>query len=167
MSGLRARKKARTRTAIQREALRLFSERGYAATTVEQIADAADVWPSTFFRYFPGKEDRLLLDDHHSLADAVTRAFAAQPPQLPAHRSDRRRRCAPARRGRRRPGRGAHAVPGVRRPISSTHWPRTTSLGGSSGINGTERGPRRYGAMAHARRSWVSSSWKSLSGLRV
>jgi AcrR family transcriptional regulator len=83
VSGLRARKKARTRSAIQREALRLFSERGYAATTVEQIADAADVSPSTFFRYFPGKEDLLLLDEHHSLADTVTRAFAAQPPQLP------------------------------------------------------------------------------------
>jgi AcrR family transcriptional regulator len=84
VSGLRARKKARTRSAIQREALRLFRERGYAATTVEQISDAADVSPSTFFRYFPGKEDLLLLDEHHSLADAVTRAFAAQPPQLPA-----------------------------------------------------------------------------------
>lgn len=84
MSGLRARKKARTRSAIQREALRLFRERGYSSTTVEQIADAADVSPSTFFRYFPGKEDLLLLDEHHSLADAVARAFAAQPLQLPA-----------------------------------------------------------------------------------
>jgi AcrR family transcriptional regulator len=84
VSGLRARKKARTRSAIQREALRLFREQGYAPTTVEQIADAADVSPSTVFRYFPGKEDLLVLDEHHSLADAVTQAFAAQPSHVPA-----------------------------------------------------------------------------------
>ena len=83
MSGLRERKKARTRSLIQREALRLFREQGYAAATVEQIAEAADVSPSTVFRYFPGKEDLLVLDEHHSLADAVTRAFAAQPADVP------------------------------------------------------------------------------------
>ena len=48
--GLRERKKIKTRQAIRREAFRLFDANGYAATTVEQIADAADVSPSTFFR---------------------------------------------------------------------------------------------------------------------
>jgi len=42
-AGLRERKKAKTRAAIQEHALRLFRERGYAATTVEQIAEAAEV----------------------------------------------------------------------------------------------------------------------------
>ena len=84
MTGLRERKKARTRSAIQREALRLFHEHGYAATTMEHIAEAADVSPSTVFRYFPGKEDLLVLDEHHSLADAVTQAFGAQPADVPA-----------------------------------------------------------------------------------
>ncbi|OZM80555.1 TetR/AcrR family transcriptional regulator [Pseudonocardia sp. MH-G8] len=84
VAGLRERKKAMTRSALQREALRLFREHGYAATTVEQIAEAADVSPSTVFRYFPSKEELLVLDGHHSLADAVARAFAAQPPQLGA-----------------------------------------------------------------------------------
>jgi AcrR family transcriptional regulator len=84
VTGLRERKKARTRSAIQREALRLFHEHGYAATTMEHIAEAADVSPSTVFRYFPGKEDLLVLDEHHSLADAVAQAFAAQPADVPA-----------------------------------------------------------------------------------
>lgn len=84
MSGLRERKKGRTRTAIQQEALRLFRQHGYAATTVEQIAAAADVSPSTVFRYFAAKEDLLVLDEHLSLAQAVAEAFEAQPPHVTA-----------------------------------------------------------------------------------
>jgi AcrR family transcriptional regulator len=60
---LRERKKARTRAAIRQHALRLIKEQGYYATTVEQIADAAEVSPATFFRYFPTKEDVVLQDD--------------------------------------------------------------------------------------------------------
>jgi AcrR family transcriptional regulator len=78
-SGLRERKKARTRAAIREHALRLFREQGYHATTVEQIAEAAEVSPSTFFRYFPTKEDVVLQDD----VDIMTsEAFEAQPASL-------------------------------------------------------------------------------------
>jgi AcrR family transcriptional regulator len=60
--GLRERKKARTRWAIQEEALKLFREQGYQATTIDQIAAAADISQSTFFRYFPTKEDVVVED---------------------------------------------------------------------------------------------------------
>ncbi|MGX9789230.1 TetR family transcriptional regulator [Mycobacterium sp. MMS18-G62] len=77
--GLRERKKLQTKETIQREAYRLFDEQGYANTTVEQIAEAAEVSPSTFFRYFPSKELVLMADD----LDRVTvEALARLPADL-------------------------------------------------------------------------------------
>jgi AcrR family transcriptional regulator len=77
--GLRERKKAKTRAAIREHAMRLFREQGYAETTVDQIADAAEVSPSTFFRYFPTKEDVVLHDEFNSL---LVTAFRGQPVEL-------------------------------------------------------------------------------------
>lgn len=78
--GLRERKKQKTRSAIQREAMRLFQEQGYDATTVEQIAEAAEVSQSTFFRYFPTKEDVVLLDDYDPI---LARMIAERPVDEP------------------------------------------------------------------------------------
>ena len=77
--GLRERKKARTRKTIREHAMRLFTEQGYAATTVEQIAEAAEVSPSTFFRYFPTKEEVVLADDLDPIAFA---SFQNQPAEM-------------------------------------------------------------------------------------
>ena len=84
--GLRERKKAKTRLAIQDHALRLFREKGYDHTTVEQIAAAAEVSPSTFFRYFPTKEDVVLYD---ALDPLLIEAFRRQPAELTALRAMR------------------------------------------------------------------------------
>ena len=77
--GLRERKKLKTRLAIQEHALRLIREQGYGNTTVEQIAAAAEVSPSTFFRYFPTKEDVVLFD---ALDPLLIEAFRRQPAAL-------------------------------------------------------------------------------------
>ncbi|MGB3437221.1 MAG: TetR family transcriptional regulator [Actinophytocola sp.] len=70
----RERKKAQTRQRLQEQALRLFTERGYEATTVEQVAAAAGVSHMTFFRYFPTKEDVVLSDSYDPMLVAAIRA---------------------------------------------------------------------------------------------
>ena len=77
-SGLRERKKQRTREAIARAAHELFAERGYHATTLPDIAAAADVSTRTIFAYFPSKED-ILFSDFAETKAALARALAERP----------------------------------------------------------------------------------------
>jgi len=75
---LRDRKKDATRQAIEDAAWALFTTQGFDETTIQQIADTANVAPRTFFRYFPNKESVLYpeLDD---ILDEMAAAFAARP----------------------------------------------------------------------------------------
>ncbi|NGO08762.1 TetR/AcrR family transcriptional regulator [Streptomyces sp. HC44] len=71
---LRERKKLKTRIAIRNATYELIEEQGYDATTVEQIAERAEVSPSTVFRYFPVKEDIVLTDEYDPLAVEMLRS---------------------------------------------------------------------------------------------
>jgi AcrR family transcriptional regulator len=77
--GLRERKKAKTRALIQQHALRLFREHGYDGTTIDEIAEAAEVSTTTVFRYFPAKPDLVIYDD---LDARLIEAVRAQPAEL-------------------------------------------------------------------------------------
>lgn len=80
--GRRERKKIQTRQAIRRAAYRLFEEQGYDATPVDQIAAAADVSPSTVFRYFPAKEDIVLTDEYDAVLENGIRARPTDEPVI-------------------------------------------------------------------------------------
>src|SRR5580698_9076720 len=77
----RAESKERTRQRLLAEAQRLFRERGYAATSLEQIADAADVTKGAIYGHFASKEDLLI----NALAAAPIPAWATElnEPTLP------------------------------------------------------------------------------------
>lgn len=78
-SGLRERKKERTRKLLREGAAELFAERGFAGTTVADIAACANVSERTFFRYFDSKE-ALLLPDSVDLFAYVEAELARRPP---------------------------------------------------------------------------------------
>ena len=77
--GLRERKKLRTRAAIVSAALDLFARHGFQATTLKQIADAADVAPRTVSGYFPVKEE-LVFPDHDVVFDGMATRLEQREP---------------------------------------------------------------------------------------
>lgn len=76
--GLRERKKLDTRRRIEAVALDLFEGDGFDATTIDDIATAADIAPRTFFHYFPTKED-VVLADYADRLERFTGTLAEQP----------------------------------------------------------------------------------------
>ena len=78
LPGRRERKKAATRLALQEAAFKLFNERGYDATTVDDISDIADVSARTFFRYYATKDD-VLSGDHLLRLESLRTVLAERP----------------------------------------------------------------------------------------
>lgn len=79
--GRRERKKLQTREALRTSALRLFAEKGFDQTTIEDITHDADLAPRTFFLHFASKDD-VLLGDSHEGAELFRDRLAAQPDDL-------------------------------------------------------------------------------------
>jgi AcrR family transcriptional regulator len=75
---LRARRKRRTAEAIVTSGLRLFEERGFEQTTIEQIAEAAEISRRTFFRYFTDKEELFFAEDER-LLDVIDETLEQAP----------------------------------------------------------------------------------------
>jgi AcrR family transcriptional regulator len=78
---LRERRRLRTRRTIQTQALRLFADKGFQATTIEDIAAAAEMAPRTFFRYFPTKEEVVFWAEYPPM---LAEFVAARPDEEPA-----------------------------------------------------------------------------------
>jgi AcrR family transcriptional regulator len=76
--GLRARKRQQTRERLTRAAMTLFLERGFEATTLDDIAAAADVSRRNFFHYFASKED-VVFAWQEEIITALIAAVAARP----------------------------------------------------------------------------------------
>src|SRR3954454_4851099 len=72
-TGLRERKRRQTRRSIERAALALFARQGFHATTIPQIAEAADVSPRTVSSYFPRKEDLAFPDPEEEFRSLESR----------------------------------------------------------------------------------------------
>jgi AcrR family transcriptional regulator len=86
VAGLRERKKAATRVAIRDAGMRLFAEQGFARTTIDQIADAAGVSRTTFFRYFPSKEAVIFASQNQTIHD-FARLLSERPAEESALRA--------------------------------------------------------------------------------
>ncbi|MEU4272215.1 TetR family transcriptional regulator [Streptomyces sp. NPDC026092] len=80
IAGLRERKKQRTRNALLRVALELFTTQGYEQTTVDEIADAVEVSQRTFFRYFASKEE-VAFAVQQTVEERFVQALAERPPE--------------------------------------------------------------------------------------
>jgi AcrR family transcriptional regulator len=76
--GLRELKKRRTRETILRVALELFAKQGYINTTLDQIAEAAEVSTGTLFAYFPSKED-ILFPEEREFHDRLKQGLEQRP----------------------------------------------------------------------------------------
>jgi AcrR family transcriptional regulator len=87
--GRRDRKRLETRNGLAAVALELFAERGFDAVTVNDIADRADVDPSTFYRHF-GSKEAVIFSDLGDWTGRLRDAVRDQPAELPLLEAMRR-----------------------------------------------------------------------------
>ena len=116
-TGLRERKRINAMRTIQERALDLFDERGFDAVTIEEIAAAAEVSPSSVYRYFGTKEGLLVADEFDSMSqEAVAEILDVNDPVGSLLQIVRRYEAAPERgpAGREEPvAPGALLLPGA------------------------------------------------------
>ncbi len=108
-TSLRERKKLATRRSLRRHALDLVAQRGFMHVTVEDIAEAADVSPRTFFNYFPSKEAALFGADPDRISAMRERILHQAPGESALERAA--------------PGPGHRGPP--RSPTNSANWAAT------------------------------------------
>jgi AcrR family transcriptional regulator len=172
--GLRERKKLRTRAELSDAAFRLFAERGFDETTVEDIVEQVEVSPRTFFRYFDSKED-VVIGFFDDLGLELRGMLAARPPEEPSFTAvraalgslidlyeERQDRVVAAKRL-------AHETPSIRARLLDKHarWENgvteelVTRMGGDPS---QEPHMRLLAAVALAAFSTAVSSWCTSSG---
>ena len=84
--GLRERKKLKARRELERVALELFRGKGFEQTTIREIADAADMSPRTFFRYFSSKEEVIFARTSEDI-EAMKARLRSRPESEPPYES--------------------------------------------------------------------------------
>jgi AcrR family transcriptional regulator len=172
--GLRERKKLRTRTELSDAAFRLFAERGFDETTIEDIVEQVEVSPRTFFRYFDSKED-VVIGFFDDLGLELRAMLSARPPEespFSALRGalgtlidlyeERRGRVVAAKRL-------AHETPSIRAHLLDKHarWENgvTEELSARLGVDPAEdRRPRLIAAVGLAAYSTAVTAWCSSEG---
>ena len=178
--GLRERKKLRTRADLSDAAFRLFAERGFDETTIEDIVEQVEVSPRTFFRYFDSKED-VVIGFFDDLGLELRAMLAARPPEEPSFTAlragpriaDRPVRGAPgSRRGREAPSprdtvdpgapAGQARAVGERCDRGARHPDRGRPLAGTAHATARGRRPRRL----LDRRVRVVHEWRSTGSPR-
>jgi AcrR family transcriptional regulator len=172
--GLRERKKLKTRAELTDAAFRLFFERGFDETTIEDIVEQVEVSPRTFFRYFDSKED-VVIGFFDDLGLELRSALAARPPEEPPFAAvrealralveiylDRQERVIAAKRL-------SYDTPAIRARLLDKHarWENgvTEELAARLGVDAeTDPRPRLIAAVALAAFSTAVGGWCSNRG---
>ncbi len=171
-TGLRERKKERTRAELTDAAFRLFEERGFDETTIEDIVEQVEVSPRTFFRYFDSKED-VVIGFFDDMGLELRSMLAARPPDETPFQALRGALGSLVEQYEERADRViaakhlAHETPAIRARLLDKHarWENgvTEELCARLGTD-DERGPRLIAAVGLAAYGTAVNSWCTRDG---